>query len=51
MARKGGSFIDKRRPSTGWGRARADYPGKFVFHCHILFHEDHGMMAVVEVTE
>jgi suppressor of ftsI len=28
-----------------------DYPGKFVFHCHILFHEDHGMMAVVEVVE
>jgi suppressor of ftsI len=28
-----------------------DYPGKFVFHCHILFHEDHGMMAVVDVVE
>jgi suppressor of ftsI len=28
-----------------------DYPGKFVFHCHILFHEDHGMMAVVDVAE
>ena len=28
-----------------------DYPGKFVFHCHILFHEDHGMMAVVNVVE
>lgn len=28
-----------------------DFPGKFVFHCHILFHEDHGMMAVVEVAE
>jgi FtsP/CotA-like multicopper oxidase with cupredoxin domain len=28
-----------------------DYAGKFVFHCHILFHEDHGMMAVVEVVE
>jgi len=27
-----------------------DYPGKFVYHCHILFHEDHGMMAVVEVA-
>jgi len=24
--------------------------GKFVFHCHILAHEDNGMMAVVEVT-
>jgi suppressor of ftsI len=24
------------------------FPGKAVLHCHILFHEDHGMMAVVE---
>lgn len=28
-----------------------DFTGKFVFHCHILFHEDNGMMAVVEVTD
>lgn len=27
-----------------------DFPGKFVFHCHILNHEDNGMMAVVEVV-
>jgi FtsP/CotA-like multicopper oxidase with cupredoxin domain len=26
-----------------------DYDGRFVFHCHILFHEDHGMMAIVDV--
>lgn len=25
--------------------------GKFVFHCHIAFHEDHGMMAVIEVKD
>ncbi|CAB4550833.1 unannotated protein [freshwater metagenome] len=31
--------------------AFTDYVGKFVFHCHILAHEDHGMMAVVDVTE
>lgn len=24
--------------------------GTFVFHCHMLFHEDHGMMAVVKVV-
>jgi suppressor of ftsI len=24
------------------------FPGKAVFHCHILFHEDHGMMGVVQ---
>jgi FtsP/CotA-like multicopper oxidase with cupredoxin domain len=28
-----------------------DFTGKFVFHCHILAHEDHGMMAVVDVQE
>ena len=26
-----------------------DYPGVFVMHCHILAHEDRGMMMVVEV--
>jgi hypothetical protein len=26
-----------------------DYPGLFVIHCHILAHEDRGMMMVVEV--
>ena len=29
----------------------AEFTGKFVFHCHILNHEDHGMMAIVEVVE
>ena len=27
----------------------ADFTGKFVIHCHILGHEDRGMMQVVEV--
>lgn len=26
-----------------------DYPGVYVIHCHILAHEDRGMMAIVEV--
>jgi FtsP/CotA-like multicopper oxidase with cupredoxin domain len=26
-----------------------DYAGKWMFHCHILAHEDQGMMAVLEV--
>jgi hypothetical protein len=26
-----------------------DFTGKFVFHCHLTFHEDHGMMGVVQV--
>jgi suppressor of ftsI len=24
--------------------------GRFVFHCHILAHEDKGMMGTIEVT-
>jgi suppressor of ftsI len=28
-----------------------DFTGKFVFHCHILNHEDNGMMALVDVVE
>ncbi len=27
-----------------------DYPGKWMFHCHIVDHEDKGMMGVLEVT-
>jgi FtsP/CotA-like multicopper oxidase with cupredoxin domain len=27
----------------------ADFPGKWMFHCHILDHEDHGMMGILEV--
>ncbi len=26
-----------------------DYPGLWMFHCHILSHEDHGMMGILEV--
>lgn len=28
-----------------------DFDGKFVLHCHILFHEDHGMMQIVEIVK
>jgi len=28
-----------------------DFDGKFVYHCHILGHEDAGMMGVVEVVD
>jgi FtsP/CotA-like multicopper oxidase with cupredoxin domain len=27
-----------------------DYPGQYVLHCHILAHEDRGMMTIVEVA-
>jgi len=26
-----------------------DFPGKWMYHCHILDHEDHGMMGVLEL--
>ena len=28
----------------------ADYTGKFVIHCHMLDHEDHGLMTQFEVV-
>jgi FtsP/CotA-like multicopper oxidase with cupredoxin domain len=28
----------------------ADHTGKYVFHCHVLEHEDHMMMASFQVT-
>jgi len=28
----------------------ADYPGKWMYHCHILDHEDEGMMGILELT-
>jgi FtsP/CotA-like multicopper oxidase with cupredoxin domain len=28
-----------------------DFTGKFVFHCHMAFHEDNGMMGIVEVRK
>jgi FtsP/CotA-like multicopper oxidase with cupredoxin domain len=26
-----------------------DFPGNYVYHCHILMHEDNGMMGIIEV--
>jgi FtsP/CotA-like multicopper oxidase with cupredoxin domain len=36
----------------GYFRMRSrfvDFPGLFVFHCHILAHEDRGMMMIIDV--
>jgi FtsP/CotA-like multicopper oxidase with cupredoxin domain len=37
----GGSVTLRTRPT--------DFTGKFVFHCHVLGHEDNGMMGIVRV--
>ena len=29
--------------------AFADFAGRTVYHCHILDHEDRGMMGIIEV--
>jgi len=39
-------------PAQGWTRIHVhftDYPGRTVYHCHILDHEDVGMMGTVQV--
>jgi hypothetical protein len=28
-----------------------DFTGKFVFHCHLAFHEDQGMMLAMQVVK
>jgi len=28
-----------------------DFTGQYVFHCHILTHEDSGMMQLIEVVD
>ena len=28
-----------------------DFPGRTVYHCHILDHEDQGMMGTIAVAE
>jgi FtsP/CotA-like multicopper oxidase with cupredoxin domain len=39
-------------PPRGWARLRipfTTFAGRSVYHCHILDHEDTGMMATVNV--
>jgi FtsP/CotA-like multicopper oxidase with cupredoxin domain len=39
-------------PARGWTRLRipfTDHPGRSVYHCHILDHEDRGMMGTINV--
>jgi bilirubin oxidase len=41
--------VDVPAGTTATIRVRQDLPGKRMVHCHILEHEDAGMMAVLEV--
>lgn len=29
----------------------ADFTGRTVYHCHLLFHEDHGMMGIFDIVD
>jgi FtsP/CotA-like multicopper oxidase with cupredoxin domain len=53
--------VDLSNPIADWGAGlckahpvTVEIPftvaGRFVYHCHILEHEDAGMMAVIEVV-
>ncbi len=45
------TLLVKQHEKPVRNRSRYDrYIGKFVLHCHILDHEDQGMMQIVEVT-
>jgi FtsP/CotA-like multicopper oxidase with cupredoxin domain len=37
--------------SVTWRSRFTDFTGKFVMHCHVLFHEDNGMMSAVRVAK
>ncbi|MGY5014862.1 multicopper oxidase domain-containing protein [Streptomyces sp. 900105755] len=52
-ARKNASSTSTTSPSDRlviWMRFK-DYTGKTVLHCHILNHEDRGMMAVLDIEK
>ena len=45
--------VEQGKVIPGYFKMRSrfvDYPGSYVFHCHILIHEDRGMMFTVEVA-
>jgi spore coat protein A, manganese oxidase len=42
-------FLDPFESITIAGKM-SDYTGKYVLHCHMLDHEDHGLMSQFEVV-
>ena len=49
MAWRDTLIIEKRKPERILTRYE-DFKGKFVLHCHILDHEDQGMMQNVRIA-
>ena len=52
-AASAGNPADCTETIAGWFRSRSrfvDFTGQYVLHCHILIHEDRGMMQLIEVT-
>lgn len=48
------NVVEKCVPWNAYVRFRthfADFVGRSVFHCHLLFHEDHGMMGVFDIVD
>ncbi|MDW3195512.1 MAG: multicopper oxidase family protein [Cytophagales bacterium] len=45
------TYFVKAREKTRIRTVYKDFTGKFVIHCHILDHEDQGMMQSVEILE
>ncbi len=45
------TFIIPRGGEITIRQRYTDFTGKWVYHCHILLHEDHGMMGTIEVTD
>jgi FtsP/CotA-like multicopper oxidase with cupredoxin domain len=51
-----GTFTDPqgRKINPGYVKIRSrfvDFPGSFVLHCHILGHEDRGMMQLIQIID
>jgi FtsP/CotA-like multicopper oxidase with cupredoxin domain len=53
-AQRIGDIADGRPSAPGYLKLRMTFTkgdiGEFVFHCHILEHEDNGMMAKIQVV-